>query len=468
MARKVYIFDTSMIRFFKYPDRTVRELAQQATLPLLRRWNLRGEDIDAVIFSNSGWGRFGGQTAIRGEVALRGLGIQGMPIINVENACASGSTALHVAYHRILAGVGDAVLVVGAEKIFSDDRLMTLSGYLEGLDVEELPRTLEEAKEWMAQEGLSEIPQKKREKAISPKESRRREQKKGRIRGFFHTLQTVLVLRARYGPQVFRALVQAAREGMAGADRSPFMDLYATAARFHMKKYGMTQKQLAVVAAKNRKHGSLNPHAQLQKPLSVEEVLSEREVSYPLTRPMCAPVGDGAAAAVLCSEEFLRKHNGKAPRIRVRASVLVSGTDRKLDEPGDLAERAAQQAYQEAGVGPSDVDFAELHDATAFGEIHHSETLGFCPVGQGGEFAESGATAVGGKLPINTSGGLECRGHPVGATGIAQLHEVFEQLTGQAGKRQVEGARIALTENGGGNIGYEEAALAVHIFEREG
>jgi acetyl-CoA acetyltransferase len=459
MAQKVYILDTSMIRFLKYPDRTVRELAQKATQPVLQRWKLRGDQIEAVVFSNSGWGRIAGQTAIRGEVALRALGIQGMPIINVENACASGSTALHVAYHRILAGASESVLVVGVEKIFSENSLMTLTSYLEGLDVEELPRTLEMAQEWIRQEGLDAPPP----SGLSSFR-RKRESSFFKRRSLLQTLKTLVFLHTRYGPKVFWTLAKAAREGMMSGDRSPFMDVYATAARFHMKKYGLTQRQLAIVAAKNRKHGSLNPYAQIQKEITVEEVLSEKEVSYPLTRPMCAPVGDGAAAAILCSEEFLKRQDYKGPKVAVKASVLVSGTHRKLDEPGDLAERAGKLAYEQAGLGPEDIHFAELHDATAFGEIHHSETLGFAPLGGGGALAESGETTLGGRVVFNPSGGLECRGHPVGATGIAQVHEVFEQLTGRAGKRQVEGARIALTENGGGNIGFEEAALAVHIF----
>lgn len=463
MSQNVYILDTSMIRFFKYPDRTLRELAQQAVLPLLQRWKLRKSDIDAVIFANSGWERVSGQTCIRGEVALRGIGIEGMPIINVENACAGGSTAIHVAYNRIKAEASDLVLVVGAEKVFHPNRLLMMSGFLGGMDVEELPRILVETEQWINERGLTDknFPVQNRQKI-----RKKRSQRSSKISEFFQTVWALLIMRGIYGKKVFKAILKAGIKG-GGGDRTPFMDVYSIAARHYMKKYGLTQKQLAVVASKNRWHGSMNPLAQIQKAISVDEVLAEREVSYPLTKPMCAPIGDGSASALLCSERFLNKLNIVAPKIKISASVLVSGTGRTLDGDEDLAERAAKRAYSDAGVDPEDIDIAELHDATAFGEIHHYETMGLCERGKGGEFAESGATKLGGKIPVNTSGGLECRGHPIAATGIAQIHEVFQQLAGRAGKRQVENVRIALTQNGGGFIGFEEAALAVHIFEKE-
>lgn len=231
-----------------------------------------------------------------------------------------------------------------------------------------------------------------------------------------------------------------------------------------MAKFGSTQRQLAVISAKNHFHGSLNPLAQIQKNMIVEEVLADQPVSYPLTRAMCSPVGDGAAAAVLCSGDFLKKITGARP-VKIRASVLGSGKDRPF-EGEDIGERLSRQAYNLAGLGAEDIDVAELHDATAFGELHQLEVMGFCPPGEGGIFSESGATKLGGKIPVNTSGGLESRGHPIGASGLAQIHEIVTQLRGEAGRRQVAGARIGLTENGGGNLGYEEAAMTVHILER--
>jgi acetyl-CoA acetyltransferase len=249
-----------------------------------------------------------------------------------------------------------------------------------------------------------------------------------------------------------------------GEGRSVFMDAYAMGARWHMSKFGSTQRQLAVICSKNHLHGSLNPLAQYQTTMSMEEVLADKPVAYPLTRAMCAPVGDGAAAAILCSEKYLKRLKEKRP-VRIRASVLGSGMHRDLDGP-DIGERLSKQAYDMAGLGPKDINLAELHDATSYGELHQVEAMGFCKLGEGGIFAESGATTLGGSLPINTSGGLECRGHPIGASGLAQIHEVVTQLRGEAGKRQVEGACIGLTENGGGNLGVEEASMTIHIFEK--
>ena len=242
------------------------------------------------------------------------------------------------------------------------------------------------------------------------------------------------------------------------------MDFYSVAARWHMSKYGSTQRQLAVISAKNHFHSSFNPLAQIQKNMSVEEVLADRLVSYPLTRPMCAPIGDGATAAILCSGEYLKKLSNPRP-VKVRASIMGSGTDRGL-EGEDIGQRLSRKAYQVAAIGPEDIDVAEVHDATAYGELHQTEALGFCSEGEGGIFAESGTTKLGGKLPINTSGGLESRGHPIGASGIAQIHEIVTQLRGEAGQRQVKGARLGLTENGGGTLGFEEASMTIHILER--
>jgi acetyl-CoA acetyltransferase len=249
-----------------------------------------------------------------------------------------------------------------------------------------------------------------------------------------------------------------------GEGRSIFMDAYAMGAKWHMSKFGSTQKHLATICAKNHFHGSLNPLAQYQEDMTVEQVLADRPVAYPLTRAMCAPVGDGAAAAILCSASFLKKLKNARP-IKILASILGSGTERDLDGI-DIGERLSKQAFNIAGMGPKDIHIAELHDATAYGELHQTEVMGFCPIGEGGPFAETGATKLGGKIPINTSGGLECRGHPIGASGLAQIYEVVHQLRGDAGKRQVKGAKIGLTENGGGNLGVEEASMTIHIFEK--
>jgi acetyl-CoA acyltransferase len=242
------------------------------------------------------------------------------------------------------------------------------------------------------------------------------------------------------------------------------MDVYGFAARQHMKKYGSTIEQLAVIASKNHFHSSLNPNAQYNFTISPEQVLADRMVTWPFTRSMCAPIGDGAASAILCDEKTVKRLGLLSQAVKVRASVLGSGRARSFDDI-DIGERLSKIAYEKSGLGPGDVNLAEVHDATAYGELHQAEALGFCTEGDGGKFAQTGATTLGGKIPINVSGGLESRGHPIGASGLAQLHELATQLRGNAGSRQVQGARIALAENGGGALGQEEAAMCIHILE---
>ena len=238
------------------------------------------------------------------------------------------------------------------------------------------------------------------------------------------------------------------------------MDFYARSAREHMEKYGTTQRQLAVIASKNHFHSSMNPLAQYQKKFTVEEVLNDVEVAYPLTRPMCSPIGDGAAAAVICSEDFAKKiglHN--APEIA--ACMLTSGGPLEGGGSDSSLTRLAKKAYERAGIGPDDIDLAEVHDATAFGELSSTENLMFCPKGEGGPFAEAGHTTLGGKIPINVSGGLESQGHPIGATGIRQVVEIFWHLTNRVGQRQVEGARVGLAQNAGGEAPKGEGATTI-------
>jgi len=211
-----------------------------------------------------------------------------------------------------------------------------------------------------------------------------------------------------------------------------------------------------------------NPWSQFRKPFTIEEVLAAPPITYPLTLPMCAPLSDGAAAAILCTEAGLQRIGADRKRcIKVAASVVRSFTHRRMDEPGKHVSRlAALQAYEIAGLGPEDMDVAEVHDASAMGEILQAENLGLVPLGGGGPAAERGEFTLGGRIPINPSGGLESKGHPLGATGIGQIYELVTQLRGEAGARQVEGARHAIQENGGGMQGVEEAAVAVHILSR--
>jgi len=406
----VYIIGIGKIRFGKYPDKTVRGMAQDAIILALKDAGLGYKDVRAAFFANSFWGMYTGQHCIRGQIVLREMGIDKIPVTNVENACAGGSTALHLAYTGIRAGMFDVALAVGAEKLTHEDKATSFKALASATDVERF-------KEHMA------------------------------------TLASIAKTYDHVIPADWRG----------GGQRSSFMDVYATFCRWHMATFGTSQKQLALISAKNHFHASLNPLAQYQNLVSEEEVLADAPVTYPLTRAMCAPLGDGAAAAIICSERYLKK-TGAARSVQILASVLGQGSDRELDGE-DIGERLSKQAYEMAGLGPEDINLAELHDATAFGELHQCEVMGFCPMGEGGRFAESGATRLGGKLPLNTSGGLESNGHPVAASGLSQIYELVTQLRGEAGKRQVAGARIGLAENGGGNIGKEEAAMCIHILE---
>ncbi|MNL14676.1 3-ketoacyl-CoA thiolase [compost metagenome] len=249
---------------------------------------------------------------------------------------------------------------------------------------------------------------------------------------------------------------------------SKFMAIYAAMCRHHMSTYGTTQRQIAAVSAKNHTHSVHNPYSQFRRPFSIEEILAAPPITYPITLPMCAPLSDGAAAAILCTEEGLKRIGADKSRcIKVAASVIRSFSNRRLDQPElHVGRLAAKMAYEQAGLGPRDMHVAEVHDASAMGEIIQVENLGFVAPGEGGPAAERGEFTLGGRVPVNTSGGLESKGHPLGATGIGQLYELVTQLRGEAGKRQVEGARHAIQENGGGLQGVEEAAVAIHILSK--
>jgi len=409
----VYVIGVGMMRFGKYLDATIKGMAAEAVERVAKDAGIDKGSIEAAYVSNSFWGMYSDQHSIRGQVMLYPLGIQGIPIVNTENACAGASTAFHLAYTSIRAGMYDAVLALGVEKITHEDKNFSFRSYATCLDVEGFADHISRIMSMASDIPMAEVPPEFQDP---------------------------------------------------GGGRSIFMDIYAAGARWHMAKYGSTQRQLAVISAKNHFHSSLNPLAQIQKDMTVEEVLADKLIAWPLTRPMCAPVGDGSAAAILCSGGFLKKLSRARP-VRVRTSVLGSGTDRGFDGV-DIGERLSRSAYEKAGVGPHDINVVEVHDATAYGELHQSEVMGFCPEGEGGMLAESGVTKLGGRLPINTSGGLESRGHPIGASGLAQIHEIVTQLRGEAGKRQVQGARLGLTENGGGNIGVEEASMTIHILEK--
>ena len=416
--RDVYIIGTACTPFGKHADKSFRDLTRWAYLDVLADAGLAPSDaalIEQAWFGNCGLGQWG-QGGIRGQVCFTPLVREGLfpervPMINVEGGCATAAFAFHGAWKDVLSGECEVSLALGVEKLVSPDRPERVAEIfatgIDGID----------AHEWQA---------------------------------------------------YYRAAGEAAGKPFApGPGRTIFMDTYAMQAAWHMKAHGTTQRQIAMAASKNHHHGSLNPKAQYRFEVSVDEVLADRDVSYPLTRAMCSPLGDGAAAALLCSAQALAHFPpaARARAVKVRTSQLSGGKYRALDEPG-LSRIAAEKAFKRSGLKPADIDLVELHDATSFCELFQLEMLGFCGDGQGGRFIESGATALGGALPVNVSGGLVSKGHPVGATGLSMVYETCLQLRGEAGARQVNGAALGLIENGGGVMGFDEAACAVTILEK--
>lgn len=474
--RDAFIVGVHTTKFGKHEDEGIKDLTAEAVGGVLADAGLGKEQLQSAWFSNSAWGMNGFQHCIRGQVALRPLGIDAIPITNVENACASASTALHGAWKDVASGLYDVSLAVGAEKLYRHNKFLVFAGFLAGTDVEaaadQVNRLLANAKALPAQAAQAAA------HPASPAAGtphRQRKSLRARVQKVRDQAAAGVYLGESMGYDTLRKLLAVSRGGGRSngksngnrGDHSPFMDIYAYAAREHMRKYGSTEHQLAVIAAKNHWHSSMNPNAQYTFVLTPEQVLADRVVSPPLTRAMCAPIGDGAAAAIVMSCDAVQRLGLGSRAVRVRASILGSGRERGPDDT-DIGERLAKIAYEAAALGPEDIDCAEVHDATAFGELHQTEALGFFPMGEGGVHAERGETKLGGRFPVNPSGGLLSRGHPIGASGLAQIHELVTQLRGEAGDRQVEGARIALAENGGGALGNEEAAMCIHILERAG
>lgn len=409
----IFIVGVGMTPFGRMLDVDIKTMTRKATEAALADAGIDKSELDAAYFANVSQGHMERQHMIRGEIALRNMGVGGIPVVNVENACASGSTAFNTAVNFVKAGQGDVALAIGAEKMYSQDRDLMFSVFDSGWDVTARERTV--ARLTKMGEGV-EVP-----------------------------------------------------DGtMSSKPYSVFMDVYAAFSRFHMKRFGTTRAQIAAVAAKNHNHSVHNPLSQYRNGYSVEEVLAAPPIAYPLTLPMCSPISDGAAAAVVCSRSALKRFGIDEKRaIRVLASLVQSGADREPDEvEKHVTALAAKRAYEVASVGPKDVSVAEVHDATAMGEIIQLENLGFCDFGDGGSISQRGETQIGGRIPVNPSGGLESKGHPIGATGLGQIHELVTQLRGEAGQRQVTGARIALAENGGGIHGIEEAVACITILAR--
>ena len=379
--RDVYIAGTGMTAFGKFMDSTVRSLAEEATAEALRDAHAAPGDIEMAFFSNATAGILTGQEMIRGQVALRNTGILGVPIVNVENACASVLRILLGSHGGRLRGPVDIALAIGSEKLTHPDKMRSFAAIGTAVDLDNVVGAREALTRTLLGMGSESVP--------PPGEAKKKD----------------------------------------GGGKSPFMDVYAGMTRHYMEQSGATVEDFARIAVKNQGNGKLNPKAQYGGDITVEEVLASRQISGPLTLLMCSPIGDGAAALVLCSEEAARRLG--AETVRVRATTLVSGRDRGPGDAGAV-ERAVARAYEAAGVGPEDLDVVEVHDAAAPAELMIYEELGLCGPGEGPKLLASGETALGGRVPVNPSGGLLAKGHPIGATGCAQLVELADQLRGRA------------------------------------
>lgn len=413
---RVYVIGAYSTAFGRRAEDSLKDLTREAFNGVAEDASLEdARRIDTAWFGNCGmW--VDGQGSIRGQVCLTPLISEGrfperVPVTNVEAGCATASLAFTGAWKDIAAGQAEVSIAFGVEKTWYPDHPEKTAAIFDG--------------------GIDQY---------DPADWQNYYERAGQESGI------------AFEP---------------GDDRTVFMDTYAMQAAYHMERYGTTQKQIAFGCAKNHTIAQHNSRAQYRFPLTVDEVMTDRLISWPLTRSMCAPIGDGAAAALLVSESALRS----MPDAVQERALLVAGFGqsggkyRSLDEDG-LSKVAADRAFAAAGLTAADIDVAEVHDATSFSEIYQAEMLGFCERGEGGAFVASGATSLGGELPINTSGGLVSKGHPVGATGLSMIAELTEQLRGESGQRQVEGARIGLAENGGGVVGFDEAACSVVILRR--
>jgi acetyl-CoA acyltransferase len=381
-----YIVGAGQTACGRFANASVARLAIEALDAALSDAAVTPDRVDAIFFSNALSGLMTGQECVRGQVALRRSRYGGIPTVNVENACASGSTALHLACQAIDAGAYETVVVVGSEKMSHVDRRRPLQALAGAADVELL--------------------------ADAPE------------------------------------------------DHSVFMDSYAERARRRIDRYGWTGADYAEVVVKNRHHAVGNPGAQYRQEMTIEEVLASRMISEPLTLPMCSPIGDGAAALVLTGTPA-----SSDDAIRVRASALSATGGAS---PGTVVQRATATAREQSGLAADEVGVIEVHDATASAELEAYEHLGLAREGEGNRLISEGRTVLGGSLPVNTSGGLLSRGHPVGATGVLQIVELVSQLRGHATGRQVEPRpRLALAQNAGGFVEGDNAVAVVTILEHK-
>ncbi|MFP6696198.1 MAG: thiolase family protein [Alphaproteobacteria bacterium] len=378
----VYIVGVDMIKFGRYPDRTVPGLAAEAALLALDDAGLGIDQMQALFCGN-----LGQANNMIGQRMLAEIGQTGIPVVNVANACATGATAFRDAWMTIKAGVHDLVLAVGVEQMG-----------------------------------------------------------KGLLGGGHGGVST---------------------EGVLGSGTMPTM--FAQIGVEHARNHGTTFKQFAKVSVKNHHHSTMNPKSMYRVETPLEEVMGAEMISHPNTKLMCSINVDGSAAAVLASEATAKRLGLMDRAVKVRASEMSSNpfAARQLAMPDFSAATrlAAQNAYEQAGVSAGDIDLVELHDCFATAELVHYENLGLCEDGEAGRMIDGGETALGGKVPVNVSGGLLSKGHPLGATGIANIYEVSTHLRGEAGERQVEGARMGMTHVVGGGPGMG-TACAIHILEK--
>jgi acetyl-CoA acetyltransferase len=382
---QVDVVGVGMHPFGRFEDRGLKDLVRVAVINAIVDAGIGVKDIQAAYAANSLGGALTGQEQIRGQAALRDVGIESVPVVNVENACAGGSTAFGQAVMAIRAGAADVVLAIGFEKMYVTDREAALIALRSAADLDVV-------------DGLG--------------------------------LQ--------------------------------FTAVYALRLRKRLDDGSLQLRHLVDATVKARANGARNPFAQHRQPITADDVMKSRPIAEPLTRLMCGSMSDGAAAAIVARSGVV--HNGRPP-VRVRASASRSGHT-TASVGATTAELCARAAYDEAGVDPADLDLLEVHDAMAPGELLYYEQLGLCEPGAAGHLLDAGVTALGGRQPVNPSGGLSARGHPVAATGLAQIAELTWQLRGEAGERQVDGARLALAQNSGGWLEGEPAACNVHVLER--
>jgi acetyl-CoA acetyltransferase len=406
--REVAIVGAGMIKFGRHPQKGIKDLVREAVDDVLRDSGVKISDIEAAYVGSAAPGLMTGQEQIKAQVTLSAMGIDTIPMYNVENACASSSSALNLAWTAVGAGMFDCALVVGFEKLYDENRMKSYMALGTATDIELVNYHMAEF----------EKRQNSDEKIFSEE---------------------------------------------SGKSKSIFMDVYAYYTRRYMKRCGLKQEHFAKIAVKSHRNGALNPNAHYQKEVTLEQVLNSGDVSFPLTRMMCSPVSDGSAAVIICSKEKAAQYT--TTPIWIAASVLGSGRI-NYDADDTLTRRVGKKAFEAAGIGPEDIDLIEVHDATSPSEIITLMELGICPEEDAPEWIDTGCMEIDGKMPTNTSGGLASKGHPIGATGLGQIHEVVHQLRGTAGKRQVKSPKVGMAQNGGGVLGVDGAAMAYHVLKR--